>query len=175
MKPITLLLFCLLFVTGCPDPAALVAVSPLPTPTAVEGKQIAFETLVRGEYSSYSGEEPLLLLIHNLDDLTPILNYMSPDEQSSVVAEVENLSDAPGVVVALFRGNQGSSGYEIHIERVIKQKNQIHLYVQFWEPGPTYPVTGAETSPYEIIKLHWSPGTHESIEIELDDYIRIHR
>lgn len=165
----------MLVLAGCPDPSALVVVSPLPTPTSVEGAVIPFETILRDQYSGYLGTEPLLFLIDDPEDATPVFEYLvSPDRHAMVAAQVQSLVYTPGIIIALFRERQGSSGYEVTIDRVVQQGNQIHVYAEFWEPGPRYGVTAAETASFHIIKLLQPVESTEVLQVVLHPYPMIH-
>lgn len=164
----------LLALAGCPDPSALVVVSPLPTTTSVEGTLIPFETILREQNSSHLGMEPLLFLVDGLEDATPVLEYLAPDRQAIVVSHVQDLIYTPGIIIALFRETQANSGYEVTIDRVVQQGNQLHVYAKFWEPGPRYPVNPAGTSPYHIVRLLQPVESSEVLQLVLHPYPMIH-
>jgi hypothetical protein len=174
----SIVITCLLalpMLTGCPAATALVTVSPLPTPTLVAGTPLGFETILRDQDSGYLGMEPLLFLIDDPEDAAPVIGYLgSADQQGIVAAQVQNLVYTPGIIIALFRETQASSGYEVNIERVVQQGNEIHVYAQFWEPGPRYGITPAGTSPFHIIKLVQPVKSTGLLQLVLHSYPMIH-
>jgi hypothetical protein len=56
-------------------------------------------------------------------------------------------------VIALFRGNFASSGYDAIIQRVARQDDRLVVHVQFWAPSPYYAVTAAASQPYDVVKV----------------------
>ena len=171
---ITLLLVLMTVTAGCVSPSSVAVVSPLPTPTLVEGTLIPFETILQGENSTHLGMEPLLFLIDDPEDATPVLEYLSANRHAIVAAQVQNLVYTPGIIIALFRETQATSGYEVNIERVVQRDKEIHLYAEFWEPGPRSGVTPAGTSPYHIIKLLEPIESSEILQLVLHPYPMIH-
>ena len=167
-----------LLLTGCISTSSLVVVSPLPTPTAVAGTNIPFETILHEDHSGYRVAEPLLLLIDDPDSATPMLDMIGPnivpDRQAQVVSYVQDLLHTPSSLVVLFRGDWPSSGYEVTIDRLVKQGNDLHVYAQFWEPGPVYPVTPAGTSSFHIVKLLQPIGSTDGLQLVLHSYPMIH-
>jgi len=149
-----LLIAAALLLACCPSPALLATVPPLLTPTSVEGTPIPFETILQGQDSGYLGAEPLLFLVDDPEAAAQMLKhlalYVAPDQREAFTAQVQNSVCTPDVI-ALFRGSKASSGYEVTIDRLISQGNDIHVYAQFWEPGPRYPVTGGATSSYHVV------------------------
>jgi hypothetical protein len=173
-----LLMAAALLLAGCPSPSSLVTVSPLPTPTAVAGTTLPFETILQGEDSSYLGVEPFLFLIDDPEDAAQLLEYLAlyvaPDRREAFTAQVQSSVYTPNVI-ALFRGRWGSSGYEVNIERVVQQGDELHVYAEFWKPGPRYPVTGAETSSYHVIKLLQPVENADRMQLVLHSYPMIHQ
>lgn len=173
-----LLLVAALLLTGCPSPSSLVTVSPLLTPTVVAGMTLPFETILQGQESDYEGAESLLLLVDNPEDAARVLEYLTlhvaPDQREAFAAQVQNSVYTPDVI-ALFRETKATSGYEVNIERVVRRDNEVHLYVSFWEPGPSYPVTMAETSSYHVVKLLQPVENADRLQLVLHSYPMIHQ
>ena len=139
--------------------AGMIACRSKETPTAfLDDTELSFETVLRGDRSLYSGSEPVVILITDPQGIEQLDNLID----QSVLDEIAKLDFDRYFVIALFRDRQGSSGYDVIIDRVTRHGNKIVIHAQFWELNETgSAVTHRDTLPYHIIKVR------KEIEVEL--------
>ncbi len=165
-----IILFLTFMVTACVVPYPP-APSPLPTPTFVPGAEIPFETIARDELSRYDKPEPNLLLITDRDQEEALAKLLFKQEDIDQLKEVDFQAN---LVIALFRGDYPSSGYEGVIEHIIRRGNKLYVYAQLWKPGPNVPIRPAATSYYHIVKIAWHEPNSQALEAVLQGYPALH-
>jgi len=86
--------------------------------------------------------------------------YVVTDQQTFVqIGEKINQQQTDDIdfnqemVIAVFQGQQSTGGYEIEIEKVVRTKENLKVYISETVPDPSDIVTQALTSPYHLIKL----------------------
>lgn len=125
--------------------------------------ELTFETIERSDLGSYSIREPHLILITTLQEIERVEGWIT---QEALVQLVE-LDFEQYFAIAIFRGRQPTSGYDIMIERVARRGDKIEVYAQFWSPSPHYGVRNEATSPYHLIKVRRDDGVDQEIELVL--------
>jgi len=133
--------------------------------------ELSFETIERNDsYSAeegYGGLEPCVVLVttrQEIDHLEGLIRQTSLDQ-------LAELDFQQYFAIAVFRGAQATSGYDVIVERVARRGDKIVIYAQFWEPSPHYAVFDAETSPYHIIKVRRSDGVSTQAELVLQSQL----
>lgn len=145
-------------------------VSPVPTPD-VQGTELPFETVLKGDWSTYRGEDSRILLATDAETLQPIIDLVTDPKEREQIAKVDLSKYA---VIAVLRGLKATSGYEVDIQYVVRQDDKLYVYARIWEPGPGWPSTQAETYPFQIVQIPWTSGENETIQPILMSYPAVH-
>ncbi len=123
-----------------------------PSPSPVE-RDLPFETIERGDNSPYYSRHPLepqhVFLITSAEEASRLAGWVSAEAEK----ELAQLDYRRYFVIALFRGNFASSGYNAIIQRVARQDDRLVVHVQFWAPSPYYAVTAAASQPYHVVRV----------------------
>jgi hypothetical protein len=123
-----------------------------PSPAPVE-HDLPFETIERGDNSPYYSRHPLepqhVFLITSAEEASRLTGWVYTETEN----ELAQLDYRRYFVIALFRGNFASSGYDAIIQRVARQDDRLVVHVQFWAPSPYYAVTAAASQPYDVVKV----------------------
>ncbi|MEZ4864616.1 MAG: protease complex subunit PrcB family protein [Caldilineaceae bacterium] len=149
--------------------AGLLACQPIVIPSAQPAaEEIPFETLSLNE----TGEGVKVMLVTNETQLLIVtssdqvvgLQQMVSAEDFAQLHQVDYQSQA---VIALFRGVQGSNGYQTIIQRVSREGDRLVVHAELWSPSPYYAATTALTYPYHLIKLAKADLPAQSVELVL--------
>jgi len=124
--------------------------------------ELSFETIERSDYGDYSVREPRVVLVMTRQEVDQLEGLIS----QAALDQLAELDFQQYFAIAVFRGLQSSSGYDVIIERLVRRNDAITVYAQFWEPSPYWEVLDIETSPYHLVKVH-KDGDVVSQEIEL--------
>jgi len=139
------------------------------TPTedmSLEETELYFETIEQvcdNVGSAYSGSEPYVVLVTTSQDTNQLEGLISQD----ALDQLAELDFGRYFAIALFRGRQGSSGYDTFIERVARQGEKIIIYAQFWDRTRQEVVIDAETSPYHLVKVYGDSDVNQETELVL--------
>jgi hypothetical protein len=134
---------------------------------------LSFETIEKLDWGGYPGQEPYsaveprIILVNNQQELEQLDSLVTPQARD----ELARLDFGEYFVIAVFRGLQGSSGFDTIIDRIVRRGNKIVVYTQFWERSPYYAYTAQETSPYHIVKVHRDSGIVQESELILQSVI----
>lgn len=133
--------------------------------------ELSFETIEQNDTYSpeegYGGAEPHIVLVTTRQEIDRLKDLIS----QVALNQLTELNFEQYFVIAVFRGRQGSSGYDTIIKRVVKQDNKIVVHVELWEPGPHYVVIDIETSPYHLIKVRRDDGVSQEAELVFQSQI----
>jgi len=124
--------------------------------------ELSFETIEQSDYSDYSTLESHIVLVASQDDIDQMAGLID----QVALDQLAKLDFQQYFAIAVFRGLQASSGYDVIIERLVRRNDAITVYAKFWEPSPYWEVLDTETSPYHLVKVH-KDGDVVSQEIEL--------
>lgn len=124
--------------------------------------ELSFETIERSDYSDYSTLESHVVLVTSQDDVDRMAGLIN----QTALDQLAELDFRQYFAIAVFRGLQASSGYDVIIEHLVRRNDAITVYAQFWEPSPYWEVLDIETSPYHLVKVY-KDGDVVSQEIEL--------
>jgi len=125
--------------------------------------ELPFETIERSDYGDYSVREPRVVLVTSLQEIDRLEGLV--DQRA--LGQLAELDFQQYFAIAVFRGTQGTSGYDVIIERVARRGDEIVVYAQFWETSPYYEVTMEVTSPYHLIRVRRDDGESQEIELVL--------
>jgi hypothetical protein len=156
--------------TSTTTPAATATFTPgvtLVIPT-VEKVELPFETIERIDWLYEEREhEPVyeqrLVLVTNQAELERLKNHIS----TKAMGHLSELGYEEYFVIAVFRGGKPTPGYDVEIERIVKQDDKIVVYAQFWEPNPLYGFSERVTAPYHLVKVRKPVGLVNEFELLL--------
>lgn len=112
-----------------------------------EGKEVMFETIAKDFYSGQTQKENFV--IENEDDFMSLWDKIYPEPRP----DIPDVDFEKYTVIAVFQGQMTTGGYEIRVNKVVEEKNNILVYIEEISPDPQDIVTQALTSPYHIIKM----------------------
>ncbi len=130
--------------------------------------ELPFETIEQGNHhGDYSIQEPRVVLITSREELDQLEGLVS----QAALSQLAELDFQQHFAIAVFRRVQATSGYDVIIDRVIRQGGKIVVYVQFWEPSPHWEVQSSETSPYYLIRVHKDDTVPRETELVLQSQV----
>lgn len=139
------------------------------TDQALEEKQmISFETLSqRPEPNAGIAEElsATLFVSTSVTETDRFTQWFGLGEDFLRIQRVDFSAD---IVVAFFRGTQGTGGYDVRIQSVERTVNDVRIVVQLIDPIPGRMLAQAFSHPYHVIKvaradLNLSPDTRWAV------------
>jgi hypothetical protein len=118
--------------------------------------ELPFETIEQRDWTGhegkqpYSGEEPRLVLVNGRDEIERLEKLVTQE----ALDQMAILDFGQYFALAVFRGRQPTTGYDIIIERVARRDDKIVVHAQFWEPNPGhYVFKPMVRSPYHLVKV----------------------
>ena len=160
------------------DPPLAPSISPIPTLASAAGavsmpttgsRIISFETLALNESgadikASETSKEPQLQVVNDAEQAMALESMVRPEDFRRLLAvDYENYA-----VVALFRGWQGSSNYQIVIQQISRTGDQLIISADLWEPSPYYASTAELTYPYHLITIARKDLPSNQISLQLE-------
>ena len=151
-----------------PLPTLASAASAVPMPTT-DTRIISFETLGLNESgvdirASETSKEPQLQVVNDAEQAMALESMVRPEDFGRLLAvDYENYA-----VVALFRGWQGSSNYQIVIQQISRTGDQLIISADLWEPSPYYASTAELTYPYHLITIARKDLPSNQISLQLE-------
>jgi len=126
---------------------------------------IPFESLAQGESYTAQLENPALFVVSNAaeaDRFTQLLN------DPEIVQRIESVDFNTTYVVAVFRGQVGSSGYGIAMRDITSAPGTVQLKVNLTDPPSDRAVSAVISYPYQLVlvsreKLPIAPETTWSV------------
>ncbi len=118
-------------------------------------QELPFETISQGigfpTGRSYSGEDPNLLVITAPEAVdAPGLEIQFTPE---LAEQLRTLDYDRYFAILVLQGHKNIIGYQVTIQQVIRQGNQINIQVEFVEPAPETLILPAFSSPYHLIAV----------------------
>lgn len=146
----------------------LLACKPITAPTSTTGP-IPFETLAlnesgEGVNDTLVSKETQLLFIQDADQADALELMLSAED----FVRVQAVDYQTAVVIALFRGLQGSSNYQAVIQQVLRDGDRLIVAADLWEPSPYYASTTALTYPYHLITIARKDLPSAPISLQLE-------
>lgn len=122
---------------------------------------IAFESLTQGNSYTAGLEQPTLFVASNVTEATRFTQWLN---DPNITQRIQAVNFDATYIVAVFRGQVGSSGYGITIQQINTAAGTVKLSVSLTAPPPDRLVSTVIAYPYHIIlvpreKLPLSPGT----------------
>ena len=126
---------------------------------------IPFQSLAQGESYTAQLENPALFVVSNAaeaDRFTQLLN------DPEIVQRIQSVDFNTTYVVAVFRGQVGSSGYGIAIGDITSAPGTVQLKVNLTDPPSDRAVSAVISYPYQLVsvsreKLSIAPETTWSV------------
>lgn len=133
--------------------------------TACETREteLPFETIERSDYGDYSIHEPCVVLITNRQEIDQLKGLIS----QATLDQLAELDFQQYFAIAVFRGTQATSGYDVIVEHVTRQGDKIVIRAQFWAPSPHLEIFNEVTSPYHLIKVRRDDSVSQETELVL--------
>lgn len=97
----------------------------------------------------YENATPRMIVIANRDSLRSLQNQLRPPHFELVA----NIDFSTCLVIVIYQGEKGSTGYSVEVTDVQREDNTITIYAQFHEPAPDSLTNPLVTSPYCILKV----------------------
>ncbi len=114
-----------------------------------EGTPIKFEQLASGAYSGISDARQVLLTSSaQWEKLWAEIHKFERPQPEMLKVDFSNRW-----LIACFMGTKGSGGYQLEINRIQLQKNQLAIYTTHREPGKNCIATMALTQPYMVVSI----------------------
>jgi hypothetical protein len=126
-------------------------------------EELPFETIERLDASGtgelWQAKEPGLMVIATLEDLAQIDDLFTKDAQ----VQLREVDFDAHLAAAAFLGQQGSGHEGIQIERVVRQGDEVSVFVQVGNPKGTPEVS----SPYHLVKVGKEENWNQAIRFTL--------
>lgn len=127
------------------------ATATLPAATRVNlTRTISFEVLGQGDSLTANLENPALLIAGTLDETKSFMQWIDDAELNAKIAQVDFQQE---LVIALFRGKFGSSGYGITTQRVQSTATGVQITAKLEDPPADQNVSSVISYPYQIITI----------------------
>ncbi len=128
-------------------------------------KMITFESLEQDESYTAKLDKPTLFVAGSAAEATHFTKWLN---SSDVTKRIQGVDFNTTLVVAVFRGQVGSSGYGIAIQQIGVAAGTVQLKVNLTQPAPGQNVSAAMAYPYDIVviprkKLPLVPGTNWAV------------
>jgi hypothetical protein len=126
---------------------------------------ITFESLEQDESYTAKLDKPTLFVAGSAAEATHFTKWLN---SSDVTKRIQGVDFNTTLVVAVFRGQVGSSGYGIAIQQIGVAAGTVQLKVNLTQPAPGQNVSAAMAYPYDIVviprkKLPLVPGTNWAV------------
>lgn len=142
------------FILPSPPPSR----TPAPTLTLFPfpGEPMPFQTIAQSEYPGtgepYAGQDVRLEVISTLAEAGRLGGWVGRDDTARLAA----VDYSSYFVLAVFQGEEPSSGYGIEIREVRRQGDSVALAIQLQTPAPDVIVNAIMTSPYHLVQVEKS-------------------
>lgn len=127
---------------------------------------IPFDNLAQGDSYTAEVEIPTLFVATNAAQATRFTQWLN---NTDITNQIQAVDFNTTWVVAVFRGQVGSSGYGITVEEISTAPKTVQIKVNVTEPAPDRVVSTVISYPYHIIlipreKLRVAPGIIWSVQ-----------
>lgn len=114
--------------------------------------------------SDYSYEDvPRLKVITSPSNVQSLSGQVYPE----VLEQVQSVDFSKFFVIAVFQGQQDTTGYFVEVTNVELREGTVFVYANFNEPSPGDVVGETLTSPYYILKVRKTEGVTGSLTFVL--------
>lgn len=125
------------------------ACTPAAQPEAAPSNSIPFATLAQGTPLGDQPTQPLYTVATQPDRWRELTDRM-PTEAGQAGAEAVQSNQ---ILVLAFAGVRSSGGYQISVERIVREGDRLAITVSETEPDPDQIVEPATTLPYHLVAL----------------------
>jgi len=122
---------------------------PQPTPTETFRKSIPFKTITQEAPLGDKPAQPYYGVIEQLSDLDNLVDKLPPQ----ALEAARQAYQPGGLILVTFAGVKGSNGYQITIQSIWEEENQIIIQVVQTKPGASQVVEPAKTLPFYLVGL----------------------
>lgn len=133
---------------------ALLVISGCLGATDSGSNQVKFESIGKGYFSNV--KEKKYVVIRSVQEFKDFVN------ETGVVFQPPDFNTT--MVIAVFMGEQKTGGYEINVDRIVREDGKLVVYVDHYTPSDTCFVTQVITSPFQIVKVEKFDGKVEFVE-----------
>lgn len=120
------------------------------------GTPAPFRTLAQGDSYTANQKTPLLLLAQSPSELRAIADLINDPETTQKLLEADL---SKGLVVAVFRGVVGSSGYDIAIQSIQWAGDKALVTVELTDPAPDQMNADVISFPYHAVQTSLDPAS----------------
>ena len=122
---------------------------------------VVFESIAQGNSFIAEVETPTLLIANSVNETTNFTKWL---HDIDITSQLRKTNFNTHLVIAVFSGKKGSSGYSITINEIFTALKEVMLVVNLIKPEPGQRVQEVITYPYHIIllpknDLQITPGT----------------
>lgn len=110
--------------------------------------ELPFETLANGASFHAMAAKPRLQVLTSKEDAAPLLRALG---DKKLAGRIQEIDFGASLIVAVFRGRMGSSGYGITVQKVCAAQDSIQLTVDLSDPAGM--AASVITYPYHLILL----------------------
>jgi hypothetical protein len=110
----------------------------------------SFQNLVRGDAYSSGLETPAIFIAGNSDEAKTLSGLVDSAEDVKLIQEVDF---AKHRIVAVFRGEVGTAGYGISIDKIQSTDGAVRLSVTLSDPAPDEAVAQVVSYPYHLVTI----------------------
>ncbi len=140
-----------LAITALLSIAAMMVTACTPTvqPEAAPSNSIPFATVAQGTPLGDQPDQPLYTVVTQPDRWQELTGRMPAEAGQAGVDAVQSNQ----ILVLAFAGARSSSGYQISVERIVREGDRLVITVSETEPDPDQIVEPATTLPYHLVAL----------------------
>lgn len=123
--------------------------TPFPSSSPFTEHQITFETISKGYYSGHVARKDYVIVEGTEWRKLWNVVYANTSEPPALPSVDFNTE----MVIAVFQGGKGSSGYAIEVTSILEKPSSLEVAVKEYSPGKESIVLPALTAPFHIIKV----------------------
>ncbi|WP_457591899.1 protease complex subunit PrcB family protein [Geoglobus sp.] len=116
--------------------------------------RVKFESIGKGYFSNV--KEKKYVVIRSVQEFKDFVN------ETGVIFQPPDFNTT--MAIAVFMGEQKTGGYEINIDRIVREDGKLVVYVDHYVPSDTCFVTQVITSPFQVVTLEKFDGKVEFVE-----------
>lgn len=135
-------------ITGC---TSLFSPAPSPTPpgTVLLWKELAAFDISGFADSNPETDKPRLVVIGSLQDTAQLEGHVYPE----VLKSVRQVDFSRYIVLGVFRGFRGTTGYGVEVDDVRLDSGEVVVYARFTDPPKNEVLGQLVTSPYVLLRV----------------------
>ncbi len=146
--------------------AILMVVLALMDSCSLHEQQLQWEKVARYEHGDTPpspDERPRLTVVTTPEQVPELKGYV----YSSVVQQVSQIDFSTYLILAVFQGYRGASGYSVDVEEIMRKDRTITVHARFLDPDPEKPTVEITSSPYYVLKVEKPPDLHGELTFVL--------